>query len=91
MNKVHYHQRNESLTQLVHSLSPVEVVMDLAKSYHNFAKEVFPDVIRIAARFHVKRYITDALHAICKCISKTLSIRQTKELKESKKILRNVS
>lgn len=61
--------------------------MDLAKSYHNFAKEVFPNAIRIADRFHVNRYITDVLYAICKRISKTLSIHQAKELKKNKKIL----
>ena len=79
--------RNESLTQLAHSFSPFAVVMDLAKSYHNFAKEVFPNAIRIADRFHVNRYITDALHAIRKCISKTLPIRQAKELKKNKNLL----
>ena len=79
--------KDESLTQLVRSLSPFAVVMDLAKSYHNFAKEVFPNAIRIADRFHVNRYITDALHAIRKRISKTLPIRQTKELKKNKNFL----
>ncbi len=61
--------------------------MDLAKSYHNFAKEVFPNAIRIADRFHVNCYITDALYAIRKRISKTLPIRQAKELKKNKNIL----
>lgn len=61
--------------------------MDLAKSYHNFAKEVFPNAIRIADRFHVNRYITDALHAIRKRISKTLPSQQAKELKKNKSLL----
>lgn len=79
--------KNESLTQLAYSLAPFAVVMDLAKNYHNFAKEVFPNAIRISNRFHVNRYITDALHAICKRISKILPSRQAKELKKNKNLL----
>ena len=78
---------NESLLKTMNSLSPVAVVMDLAKSYHNFAKEIFPEAIRIADHFHVNRYITDALQSLRKRISKTLSSYNIKFLKQNKKIL----
>nr|WP_234405652.1 transposase [Paenibacillus sp. IHBB 10380] len=34
--------------------------MDLAKSYHTWIKECFPQAIRIADRFHVHGYIIEA-------------------------------
>ena len=43
--------------------------------------------MRIADRFHVNHYITDEPHAIRKRISKTLPIRQAKELKKDKNLL----
>lgn len=78
---------NENLRQIVDIVSPFAVVMDLAKSYHNFAKEVFPTAIRIADRFHVNRYITDALHSIRKRVRKNLNPYQSKFLKHNKKLL----
>jgi transposase len=54
----------------IYKLQPVAVVMDLAKYYHTFAAEVFPDAIRIADRFHVNRYILDALQQIRRRVSK---------------------
>ncbi|MCT4605035.1 MAG: ISL3 family transposase [Marinisporobacter sp.] len=79
-------QDNQLMT-LVSKLQPVAVVMDLAKSYHNFAKKVFPYAIRIADRFHINRYITDALHDLRKRISKVLPTKQAKTIKENKNIL----
>ena len=78
---------NESLRQIVNSVSPFAVVMDLAKSYHNFAQEVFPNAIHIADRFHVNRYITEALHSIRKRVSRNLNTYQSKFLKQNKKLL----
>lgn len=56
--------------------------MDLTQSYHNFVKAAFVKVVRTANRFHVKRYIIDALRAIHRRISKVLPIGKTKELKK---------
>lgn len=78
---------NLELQQCVSALSPFAVVMDLAKSYHNLAKKVFPNAIRIADRFHVNRYITDALHAIRKRVCRTLNTYQATFLKHNKKLL----
>lgn len=78
---------NENLLQRICNLEPIAIVMDLAKSYHNFAKEVFPRAIRIADHFHVNRYITDALHSIRKRISKDLSAYNAKRLKQNKELL----
>jgi transposase len=69
------------------SLEPVAVVMDLAKCYHTFIKEVYPHAIRIADRFHVNRYVTEALQTVRKDVQKTLSPRARKHLKENHRIL----
>jgi transposase len=68
-------------------LNPVAVVMDLAQCYHSFIKEVYPDAIRIADRFHVNRYVTDALQNVRKDVQKSLSPRARKHLKEHHRIL----
>ena len=78
---------NKQLMEIMDKLSPIAVVMDLAKGYHNFAKEVFPQAIRIADHFHVNRYITDALQSLRKRISKTLPIYNARFLKQNKQIL----
>ena len=54
----------------IYNLQPVAVIMDLAKYYHTFATEVFPKAIRVADRFHVNRYILDALQHIRRRVSK---------------------
>lgn len=61
---------NEELLQMIHALSSIAAVMDLARSYPNFAKDVYPEAIRIADHFHVNRYITNALQRIRKPITK---------------------
>lgn len=66
-------------------LNPYAVIMDLARSYHKFVAEVFPDAIRIADRFHVNRYITDALQAVRKRISGSLTRESRQYLKRNKK------
>ncbi|WP_054742412.1 transposase [Cellulosilyticum ruminicola] len=78
---------NKNLCEIVNIVSPFAVVMNLAKIYHNFVKEVFPTAIRIADCFHVNRYITDALHSIRKRVSKKLNTYQSKFLKQNKKLL----
>ena len=79
--------RSLQITTIYSFLCRLVQVMDLAKSYHNFAKEVFPTAIRIADRFHVNRYITDALHSVRKRVSKNLNSYQSKFLKQNKKLL----
>lgn len=61
--------------------------MDLAKGYHNFAKSMFPNAIRIADRFHVNRYITDALHDLRRRLCREFSAMKANMLKSSRKIL----
>lgn len=78
---------NLQLQQCISKLSPFAVVMNLTKSYHNFAKKVFPNAIRIAAHFYVNRYITDTLHSIRKRICRTLNSYQSTLLKHNKKLL----
>ena len=57
-----YYQKNP----LWADLQPTAVVMDLAKGYHTFIKDVYPSAIRIADRFHVNRYVTEALQMVRK-------------------------
>ena len=52
-----YYQENPQWADL----QPIAAVMDLAKGYHTFIKEVYPSAIRIANRFHVNRYVKEAL------------------------------
>lgn len=56
--------------------------MDLAKAYHTFAKTFFPEVIRIADRFHVNRYVTDAIQNVRRSLQKNLAPFAKKELKQ---------
>jgi len=51
------------------ALQPIAVVMDLAKSYHTFIQETYPQAIRIADRFHVNRYVTETLQAARKQVA----------------------
>ncbi len=55
------------------ALKPIAIVMDLAKAYHTFAKKIFPATIRIADRYHVNRYVTEAIQAVRKSVQKRLN------------------
>jgi len=68
-------------------LKPHAIVMDLAKNYHTFAAEFFPDAIRVADRFHVNRYILDALNEIRRRVSKELAPQARLNLKRNKHLL----
>lgn len=68
-------------------LSPYAVVMDLARSYPKFVGEVFLHAIRVADRFHVNRYITEALQAVRRRVSLTLTPESRNYLKRHKKLL----
>ncbi|PJH69115.1 transposase, partial [Salmonella enterica subsp. enterica serovar Typhimurium] len=62
----------QKTSSYIHALNPVAVVMDLSYTYHRFTKECFPQAIRIADRFHVNRYVTNAMHEVRKEVQKTL-------------------
>lgn len=51
------------------SLRPKVVVMDLAPYYHTWIAECFPTALRIADRFHVHRYVVEAVQAVRKTVS----------------------
>jgi len=61
--------------------------MDLAKAYHTFAENMYPTAIRIADRYHVNRYVTEALQAVRKFVQKQLSPFAKKDLKQHFRIL----
>lgn len=69
------------------TLNPIAMVMDLAQSYHTFLKEMYPSAIRIADRFHVNRYVTDALQTMRKHVQKSLSPFAKADLKQHFRIL----
>ncbi|WP_121639588.1 transposase [Virgibacillus sp. Bac330] len=73
------HAANHTMFKL---LNPVAVVMDLAKAYHTFCKEWFPGAIRIADRFHVNRYVTEALQDVRRLVQKDLSSQARKKLND---------
>ena len=68
-------------------LKPFAIVMNLAPYYHKFAKEVYPDSIRIADRFHVNSYAMDALRGVRKRISFELNSNARTVLKRNKSTL----
>lgn len=78
-----YYQENPGWADL----QPLAVVMDLAKGYHTFIKEVYPSAIRIADRFHVNRYVTEALQVVRKQVQKGLSPRARQQLKHHYRLL----
>lgn len=78
---------NKELMAQLKLLSPYAVVMDLARSYPKFVGEVFLHAIRVADRFHVNRYITEALQAVRRRVSLTLTPESRNYLKRHKKLL----
>ena len=79
--------QNQGLMKQLKELKPYAVVMDLARSYHKFVAEVFPDAIRIADQFHVNRYLTNALQAVRRRISLSLTPESRKYLKRNKNLI----
>lgn len=79
-----YMEDNPQLT----SLNPYAIVMDLAQGYHSFAAEFYPRAIRVADRFHVNRYILDALDEVRRRVGKQLSSAERTELNRGKRLLR---
>ncbi|WP_017727075.1 transposase [Halalkalibacterium ligniniphilum] len=78
-------QWSESLKTV---LNPVAVAMDLAKAYHTFCQEWFSRAIRIADRFHVNRYVTEALQDVRRMVQKDLSSHAKKKLKANARLLK---
>lgn len=68
-------------------LNPVAIVMDLARAYHSFCKEWFPNAIRIADRYHVNRYVTEALQEVRRMVQSELSPQAKKKLKSKARLL----
>ena len=73
---------------LIAELNPHAIVMDLAQSYRSFATKYFPNAIIVADRFHVNRFILDALDSVRKRIQVTLSPKDRATLKRNKNLLR---
>lgn len=78
---------SELLMTKLQQLNPYAIVMDLAKSYHKFTSTLFPEAIRVADRFHVNHYITEALQSVRRRVSKGLNGKSAKYLKRHKKLL----
>ena len=79
--------QNQGLMNQLKELKPYAVVMDLARSYHKFVAEVFLDAIRIADRFHVNRYLADALQSVRRRISLSLTPESRQYLKRNKNLI----
>lgn len=69
------------------SLRPKAVVMDLAPYYHTWVEECFPEALRIADRFHVHRYVVEAVQTVRKTVQGTLSPRAKVMLKTNHRLL----
>ena len=80
-------RRNKNVNPELFELKPFAIVMDLASYYHTFAKEVYPDAIRIADRFHVNSYAMDALKEVRKRMSCDLAPAARTMLKRNKSVL----
>jgi transposase len=78
-----YSKRNPTFLQL----KPYAVVMDLAKSYHRFIKECFPEALCIADRFHVPRHVMECLQQIRKELQQSLPPRLAKQAKRARYVL----
>lgn len=68
-------------------LKPKAVVMDLARAYHTWISECFPDAIRIADRFHVHGYVIESVQEVRKTIQYMLSPRAKAYLKAHHRLL----
>jgi len=69
------------------ALRPKAVVMDLAPYYHAWIQECFPNALRVADRFHVTRYVIDALQAVRKDVQASLPARARAKLKAKHRLL----
>lgn len=68
-------------------LAPKAVVMDLARAYHTWISECFPNAIRIADHFHVHGYVIEAVQEVRKAVQNTLAPRAKALLKMYHRLL----
>ncbi|MGG4398031.1 transposase [Paenibacillus thiaminolyticus] len=61
--------------------------MDLAKGYHTWISECFPNAIRIADRFHVHGYVIESVQEVRKTVQSTLAPRAKAVLKSHHRLL----
>jgi len=78
-----YMNKNPQLKEL----NPHAIVMDLARAYHSFAAEFFPAAIRVADRFHVTKYILEALNQVRRRVSASLAPHARSNLKRRMHLL----
>ena len=78
---------NVELVSKLRELNPVAVTMDLAQAYHKFFSELYPNAIRVADRFHVNRYMTDALQDVRKRVCLGLKNPQRNFIKSNWRLL----
>ncbi|WP_246516461.1 ISL3 family transposase [Salicibibacter cibarius] len=71
----------------LHVLNPVAVVMDMSFTYHQVIGSWFPRAIRIVDRFHVNRYVTEALQDVRRDVQKGLPPHARKKLKRNHRLL----
>jgi len=69
------------------ALDPFAIVMDLARGYHSFSAEYFPNAIRVADRFHVNKYIIEALNEVRRRVGKNLAPKARLSLNRHKHLL----
>lgn len=69
------------------ALNPKAVVMGLARAYHTWISECFPNAIRIADRFHVHGYVIESVQEVRKSVQSTLSPRAKAILKSRQRLL----
>ncbi|AXF55169.1 transposase [Salicibibacter kimchii] len=81
---LHAHAEEHSY---LHVLNPVAVVMDMSFTYHQVIGSWFPQAIRIVDRFHVNRYVTEALQDVRRDVQKGLSPHARKKLKRNHRLL----
>ena len=80
-------RKHKSINPKLFELEPFAIVIDLAQYYHTFAKEVYPNAIRIADRFHVNSYAMDALKEVRRRISCAIAPAARTVLKRNKSVL----
>lgn len=71
----------------IYEINPIAVVMDLAPQYHALVREIFPNALRIADRFHVNGYALEAVQNTRKRVSGNMASRNRALLKRNKFLL----
>jgi transposase len=69
-------------------LEPKAVVMGLARAYHTWISECFPNAIRIADHFHVHGYVIEAVQEVRETVQHTLAPQSESTLKSQSSTLK---